>query len=103
VQTGRRGVPRAQAERTRDEPLSDDAVRPGWQRAKVLSVRLSSEELARYAEAVKVSTSALVRGWIPGQLEGRADSPVKTVERIAHKVEQLRRRLAGIADHWGRR
>ncbi|MDN5913636.1 MAG: hypothetical protein L0I76_00715 [Pseudonocardia sp.] len=88
---------REQAEATRDEPLSSSATRPGWQRAKVLSVRLSAEEfeeLTRYASALEVPASGLVRGWILEQLRAGADSPVNTIERISHELEQLRRQLA---------
>lgn len=87
---------REQAERTQDEPLSSAASRPGAQRAKVLSVRLNSEEfdeLTRYAAALDASVSALVRGWILDQLRTASESPVSTVERIAHELEQLRRQL----------
>src|SRR5699024_1114039 len=35
---------REQAETSRDEPLSPAATRPGWQRGKVLSVRMSADE-----------------------------------------------------------
>lgn len=88
---------RDQAEHGRDEPLSVEATRPGRQRAKVLSVRLSPEEfdeLARYSAALEVPASALVRGWILGQLRAGSESPVRTVERIAQEFEQLRRQLA---------
>lgn len=88
---------REQAETTRDEPLSPAATRPGWQRAKVLSVRLSEEEfeeLTRYAAALEVPASGLVRGWILDQLRAGSDSPVGTVDRISHELEQLRRQLA---------
>jgi hypothetical protein len=87
---------REQAERTQDEPLSDNATRPGRQRAKVLSVRLNSDEfdeLTRYAAALDVPASALVRGWILDQLRAGSESPAKTVERIARQLEQLRRQL----------
>ena len=87
---------REQAERTPDEPLSGKATRPGWKRAKVLSVRLTPEEfeeLNRYAVALDVPASALVRGWILDQLHAGSESPVRTVERIAHELEQLRRQL----------
>ena len=87
---------REQAERTSDEPLSGKATRPGWQRAKVLSVRLTAEEfdeLNRYAAALDVPASALVRGWVLDQLHAGSESPVRTVERIAHELEQLRRQL----------
>ena len=87
---------REQAERTSDEPLSGNATRPGRQRAKVLSVRLTPEEfdeLNRYAAALDVPASALVRGWVLDQLNAGSESPVRTVERIAHELEQLRRQL----------
>jgi hypothetical protein len=87
---------REEAERSQDEPLSGKAIRPGWPRAKVLSVRLNPEELdelTRYAAALEVPASALVRGWILDQLRAGSDSPVRTVERIAHELEQLRRQL----------
>lgn len=88
---------REQAEHTRDEPLSDAATRPGQQRAKVLSVRLNPEEfdeLTRYASALDVSVSALVRGWLLTHLRPSSESPANTVERITHELEQLRRQLA---------
>lgn len=88
---------REQAEHTLDEPLSGKAARPGWQRAKVLSVRLNPAEfdaLTRYAAALEVPASALVRGWVLEQLRTGSDSPVRTVERIAQELEQLRRQLA---------
>ena len=87
---------REQAERTSDEPLSSKATRPGRQRAKVLSVRLTPkefDELNRYAAALDVPASALVRGWVLDQLHAGSESPVTTVERIAHELEQLRRQL----------
>jgi hypothetical protein len=89
---------REEAERTEDEPLSGKASRPGWQRAKVLSVRLNPvefDELTRFAGALEVPASALVRGWILDQLHAGSESPVRTVERIAHELEQLRRQLVG--------
>lgn len=87
---------REEAERTRDEPLSPSATRPGGQRAKVLSVRLNAEEfdeLARYAAALDVPASALVRGWILDQLRAGSESPGRTVDRIARELEQLRRQI----------
>lgn len=87
---------RAEAEGTRDEALSAQAVRPA--RAKVLSVRLNPEEfdaLHRHAEQLELPVSALVRGWILTQLCADSDaSPAATVDRIARQVEQLRRQLA---------
>lgn len=87
---------REEAERSQDEPLSGTATRPGRQRAKVLSVRLNPEEfdeLTRYAAALEVPASALVRGWILDQFRAGSDSPVRTVDRIAHELERLRRQL----------
>ena len=52
------------------------------------------DELIRFAEALKVPASALVRGWVLDQLRVETESPIKTVERIAHELEQLRRQLA---------
>jgi hypothetical protein len=88
---------RQEAEHAPDLPLSPRATRPGQQRAKVLSVRLSAEEfdeLTHFAEALQVPASALVRGWVLDQLRASTDSPIKTIERIAHELEQLRRQLA---------
>ncbi len=87
---------RDEAENSTEAPLSDHATRPGRQRAKVLSVRLSPEEfdeLARYAAVLDVPASALARGWILDQLRSGADSPQQTVERIARELEQLRRQI----------
>jgi hypothetical protein len=87
---------RDEAERTRDEALSPNAARPGQQRGKVLSVRLTADEfdgLNRFANAVDLPASALVRGWILEQLRDGSESPIRTVERIALELEQLRRQL----------
>ena len=88
---------REDAEATRDEPLSSTAMRPGQQRGKVLSVRLSAEEfdeLTRCAAALEAPASGLVRGWILERLRAATGSPVNTVDRISHELEQLRRQLA---------
>ena len=85
------------AEATQHEPLSEQASRPDQGRSKVLSVRLSTEEfdeLGRYAAALDVPASALVRGWVLDQLRAGSDSPNKTIERIVHELDQLRRQLA---------
>jgi hypothetical protein len=42
---------------------------------------------------VDLPASALVRGWILDQLRAGTESPITTVERIAHELEQLRRQL----------
>jgi hypothetical protein len=89
---------REEAEATRDQPMPSDAARPGFTRAKVLSVRLNPEEfteLTRYAAQVDVPPSALVRGWILSHLRQDDDAtPASTVERIAREVEHLRRQIA---------
>ncbi len=87
---------RDEAEATKVTGLSPSATRPGGQRAKVLSVRLNPdefEELARYAGALDVPASALVRGWILDQLQAGSESPRRTVERMARDLEQLRRQI----------
>lgn len=89
-----------QLECTKDDPYPAGSTpsRPGHKRAKILSVRLNSDELDelnRYAETIDVPPSALVRGWILSQLHtGDNDSPSATVDRIAHELEQLRYQLA---------
>jgi len=88
---------RVEADQTQDEVLSPNAGRPAQQRAKVLSVRLTPdefEELSQFAGALDLPASALVRGWILDQLRTSSESPITTVERIAHELEQLRRQLA---------
>jgi hypothetical protein len=50
--------------------------------------------LIRFAEALKVPASALVRACMLDQLCAGTASPIKTVERIAHDLEQPRRQLA---------
>jgi len=87
---------RAEAETTQDQPLSTGARRPGVQRAKALSIRLSPEEfeeLARFAGALDVPASTLVRGWILDQLQTKSESPQRAVERLARDLEQLRRQI----------
>ncbi len=79
-----------------DRPLSPSAIRPGRQRAKVLSVRLNPQEfdeLAGYAAALDVPASALVRGWILDQLRAGLESPQWAAERMARDLEQLRRQI----------
>ncbi|EHK88244.1 hypothetical protein SZMC14600_06061 [Saccharomonospora azurea SZMC 14600] len=88
---------RAEAEDASDEPLSEQASRPGRGRAKVLSVRLTPEEfdeLTQFAAALDVPASALVRGWVLNELRAGSESPVRTVDRIAQELDQLRRQLA---------
>ncbi|HVX43248.1 MAG TPA: hypothetical protein VHC49_05170 [Mycobacteriales bacterium] len=87
---------RDEAEAAKDKGLSPSATRPGGQRAKVLSVRLNPDEfdeLAQYAGALDVPASALVRGWILDQLRAGSQSPLRTVERMARDLEQLRRQI----------
>lgn len=87
---------RDEAEATMDRPLSPSATRPGGQRAKVLSVRLNPsefEELAEYAAALDIPASALVRGWILGQLRSGSESARETVDRIARDLQHLRHQI----------
>lgn len=87
---------REEAEQTRERPLSDAATRPGAQRAKILSVRLNPDEfdeLARYAAALDVPVSGLVRGWILEELRAGVESPISTMDRIARELEHLRRQI----------
>lgn len=89
-------VVRERVEIDRDEELSSASTRPGVRRARVLSVRLNSGEfdaLSDYAQALEVTVSALVRGWVLDQLKTTSESPVNTVERIARELDQLRRQL----------
>lgn len=52
------------------------------------------DELMRFAAALGLPASALVRGWMLKQLRDLPDSPLTTVDRIAQELEQLRRQLA---------
>jgi hypothetical protein len=87
---------RDEAETTTDRPLSPSAARPGGQRAKVLSVRLNPDEfdeLARYAAALDVPASTLVRGWVLDQLRTSDEPMQQTVERLARDIQQLRHQI----------
>lgn len=87
---------RDEAETTTDRPLSPSAARPGGQRAKVLSVRLNPDEfdeLARYAAALDVPASTLVRGWVLDQLRTSGEPMQQTVERLARDIQQLRHQI----------
>lgn len=87
---------RDEAETTTDQPLSPSAARPGGQRAKVLSVRLNPDEfdeLARYAAALDVPASTLVRGWVLDQLRTSDEPMQQTVERLARDIQQLRHQI----------
>jgi hypothetical protein len=62
----------------------------------VLSVRLNPSEfddLARYAAALDVPVSGLVRGWILEELRASSESPTRTMDRIARELEHLRRQI----------
>ena len=81
---------REQAERTSDEPLSGKATRPGWQRAKVLSVRLTAEE---FDELNRYGRTAVVRRRMRPTIPGTCDaSPSNTLLGTSGQ-----RRLAGTA------
>jgi hypothetical protein len=85
------------SERTRDEPLSERAVRRGQTRSVVYSIRLTpeqTEEIQRIAAAAGVPATALVRGWVlQGLAAEREGSVEQTVEALSRDVAQLRRQL----------
>jgi hypothetical protein len=62
----------------------------------VLSVRLNPDEfdeLARYAAALDVPASTLVRGWVLDQLRTSDEPMQQTVERLARDIQQLRHQI----------
>lgn len=86
------------SEATRDEPISDSAVRKGNTRSVVYSVRLTpeqTEEIQRIADEAGIPASGLVRDWVVQGLAAERDaaSPESLVEALARDVDRLRRRL----------
>ena len=73
------------------------ATRPGGQRTRVFSVRLSESEsvaLDAAAEQAGVTTSALVRQWIGDKLAGETSATdphtmAVTLRSVAHRLETL--------------
>lgn len=86
------------SERTRDDPLSERAVRRGPSQSVVYSIRLTPEqieEIQQIADAAGVPTAGIVRGWVlQGLAAEREDSVEQTVEALSRDVERLRRQLA---------
>lgn len=84
------------SEATRDEPISDEAVRKGNTRSVVYSVRLTpdqTDEIQRIADEAGIPASGLVREWVLQGLavERDAASPESLVEALARDVNRLRR------------
>jgi hypothetical protein len=86
------------SERTRDEPLSDQATRKRDTQSVVYSIRLTPgqiEEIQRLAAETGVLATALVRGWVlQGLLAEREGSVEQTVEALSMNVARLRQQLA---------
>jgi hypothetical protein len=85
------------SEQTRDEPLSERAVRKRQTRSVVYSVRLTpqqTQEIQRIADQAGVPAAVLVRGWVlqglAAELEGTME---QTVEALSRDVARLRRQL----------
>ncbi len=89
----------AASEASRDQPLSDRAVRRGQSRSVVYSVRLTpeqTEEIQRIAEEAGIPASALVRDWVVEGLaaERGAATLDSLVDSLSRDVDKLRRRVA---------
>jgi hypothetical protein len=86
------------SERTRDEPLSDQATRKRDTQSVVYSIRLTPgqiEEIQRLAAETGVLATALVRGWVlHGLAAERENSVEQTVEALSMNVARLRQQLA---------
>lgn len=85
------------SERTRDDPLSERAVRRVPSQSVVYSIRLTPgqiEEIQQIADTAGVPTAGIVRGWVlQGLAAEREDSVEQTVEALSRDVERLRRQL----------
>jgi hypothetical protein len=84
------------SEATRDDPLSDRAVRKGNTRSVVYSVRLTpdqTDEIQRMADEAGIPASGLVREWVLQGLAAERDvaSPESLVDALARDVDRLRR------------
>lgn len=72
-------------------------TRPGYTRAKVLSVRMNPDEyaaLAEAADAAGVPPSTLARGYILRQMDAPHASPAELLERIERLEERVLDRTA---------
>ena len=85
------------AERTRDEPLSEGAVRKRQTQSVVYSIRLTPEqieEIQQIADNAGIPTAGLVRGWVlQGLAAEHEDSVEQTMEVLSRDIERLRRQL----------
>ncbi len=85
------------SERTRDEPLSDRAVRKRPTRSVVYSLRLTpaqAEAIQQLADAADVPASGLVRGWVLQALAAERESTLEAaMEALVRDVDRLRRHL----------
>ena len=89
----------AVSEASRDQPLSERAVRRGQSRSVVYSVRLTpeqTEEIQRIAEEAGIPTSALVRDWVVAGLAAERGSATleSLVDALSRDVDKIRRSVA---------
>ncbi len=89
----------AASEASRDQPLSERAVRKGKSRSVVYSVRLTPEqtdEIQRIADEAGIPASALVRDWVVEGLAAERDTATldSLVDMLSRDVDKLRRSLA---------
>ena len=89
----------AASEASRDEPLSEHAVRKGKNRSVVYSVRLTPEqtdEIQRIAEEAGIPASALVRDWVVEGLAAERGTATldSLVDTLSRDVDKLRRSVA---------
>ena len=89
----------AASEASRDEALSERAVRKGRTRSVVYSVRLTPEqtdEIQRIADEADIPASALVRDWVVEGLaaERGAATLDSLVDTLSRDVDKLRRSVA---------
>jgi hypothetical protein len=85
------------SERTRDEPLSEAAVRKRRTQSVVYSIRLTPEqieEIQQIADNAGIPAAGLVRGWVlQGLAAEHQDSVEQTMEALSRDIERLRRQL----------
>ncbi len=89
----------AASEASRDQPLSDRAVRRGQSRSVVYSVRLApeqTEEIQRIADEVAIPASALVRDWVVEGLAAERGTATldSLVDALSRDVDKIRRSVA---------
>lgn len=89
----------AASEVSRDQPLSERAVRKGQSRSVVYSVRLTPEqtdEIQRIAKEAGIPASALVRDWVVEGLAAERGTATldSLVDTLSRDVDKLRRSVA---------